>query len=435
MTPLAPARDPFSARWPIASGFLVLLLLFGGFGGWSVATRIDGAVIAAGQVEVDRNRQVVQHPEGGMVTDVAVSEGQRVAAGDLLLRLDGTDLAYERALVEMQLFDAMARRARLTAERDNAPAPVFPADLLDAARTRPEIADLIKARRRLFDASLETFHRQIEGLGEQRARIASQIAGLDAQNAALVTQGALIEKELVGQRSLMAKGLAQTERLLALEREAAGIEGERGAGDASRAEALGRRTGLEIEGRRLAAARREAAATDLRDVVARESDLALRRQALDGRISRLEIRAPIAGLVLGLAITAPHMFLKPAEPALSIVPQDRPLIVTAEIAPAHIDEVHVGQPTRLVLPGLAAQRTPDIEGHITVLSADALTDSRSGAPYYRAEIAFDRTAAGAGPPLLPGMPVEAYIRTGARSPLSYLLKPFTDYFSHAFREG
>ncbi len=433
---LLPA-DPFSARSPVVLGLLTLALLVGGFGAWSLATRIDGAIIAPGQVEVDRNRLVVQHPDGGVVTDIAVVEGQHVAQGDLLLRLDGTDLAIERALVEAQLFDAMARHARLAAERDDAPAPIFATELTNAARTRPEIADLLEAKRRLFAASLETFHRQIEGLGERSSQIDAQIAGLNAQDRALIAQAALIEQELIGQRSLMAKGLAQTDRLMGLEREAARIGGERGATDAARAEARGRATELAVEVQRLAAARRESAASDLRDVVAREADLTLRRNALAGRYDRLDIRAPVSGIVLGLAVTAPRAVLGAAAPALYIVPQDRPLIVTAQIPPSGIDEVHEGQAVRLVLPGLPARTTTDLMGRVTVLSADALTDERSGARYYRAEITLDAGARAGpdGPPLLPGMPVEAFIRTGARSPLAYLLKPFTDYFGHAFRES
>ena len=215
------------------------------------------------------------------------------------------------------------------------------------------------------------------------------------------------------------------------------MQGDVGELTASRAEAEGRATEVDLEILRLAAVRREEAVTQLRDLGPQMLELAERRRSLVERIARLDIRAPVAGLVLGLQVTSPRSVLRPADPVLYIIPQDRPLVINTQISPLHVDEVHVGQKVRLVFPAFSARSTPELWGHVATISADALTDQRTGATYYRAEIVpdegqFDKLK---DQTLLPGMPVEAFIETGARSPMAYLLKPFTDYFGLAFRES
>ena len=198
----------------------------------------------------------------------------------------------------------------------------------------------------------------------------------------------------------------------------------------------GRKTEIGLEVLRLAAARREEASQQLRDIGSQELELAERRRALAERIDRLDIRAPVAGVVLGLQLTTPRAVLRPAEPVMSIVPQDRPLVIQAQISPLHIDEVHVGQRVRLVFPAFSARTTPELFGTVALVSPDALTQESTGQTYYRAEIvlAEGEMAKISDQTLLPGMPVEAFIQTANRTPLAYLLKPFTDYFAKAFRE-
>jgi HlyD family secretion protein len=426
----------WSARGPVISGLVTLALLIGGFGGWSVLTDISGAIVAPGQLEVEQNRQIVQHPDGGVVAEIAVVEAQAVKAGDLLIRLDGSLLQSEFAIVEGQLFEVLARRSRLEAERDDKDAPVFSGELAELAKTRPDVAELIEGQRGLFLARRESLARQSEQLVKRGAQITSQIEGVAAQAQALTVQLGLIRQELKDQQSLLDKGLAQASRVSALQREEAQLLGDVGELASSRAQAEGRATEVELEILRLAAMRREEANTQLRDIGPQELELAERRRALVERIARLEIRAPVSGLVLGLQVTAPQSVLRPADPVLYIIPQDRPLVITAQIMPIHVDEVHVGQEVRLVFPAFSARSTPDLVGHVTTISADALTDQRSQASFYRAEIVLDagEMAKLTDQTLLPGMPVEAFIQTGARTPMAYLLKPFTDYFSLAFRE-
>ena len=426
----------WSARRPVTLGLVTLALLVGGFGGWSVLTDISGAIIVPGQLEVEQNRQIVQHPDGGVVAEINVVEAQAVKAGDLLIRLDGTLLQSELAIVEGQLFEMRARRARLEAERDDKDAPVFSGELAEMAKTRPEVAELIEGQRGLFLARRESLARQSEQLVKRGAQITAQIEGVAAQSQALTVQLGLIRQELKDQQSLLDKGLAQSSRVLSLQREEAQLLGNAGELASSRAQAEGRGTEVELEILRLAAVRREEASSQLRDIGSQELELAERRRALTERILRLDIRAPVAGLVLGLQVTAPRSVLRPADPVLYIVPQDRPLVITVQITPIHVDEVHVGQEVRLVFPAFSARSTPDLFGHVTTISADSLTDQRTQSPFYRAEIVLDagEMAKLADQTLLPGMPVEAFIQTGARTPMAYLLKPFTDYFNMAFRE-
>ena len=222
-----------------------------------------------------------------------------------------------------------------------------------------------------------------------------------------------------------------------LERAAAELQGNRGELIANRAQAEGRSTEVELEILRLAAQRREDASTQLRDIGSNELELAERRRGLAERVARLDIRAPVSGQVLGLQVTSPRSVLRPADPVLYIIPQDRPLVITVQIPTIHIDEVHVGQHTRLVFPAFSSRTTPEIYGHVITLSADAMVDQASKQSFYHGQIVLDagEMAKLKHETLLPGMPVQAFIETGARTPMAYLLKPFTDYFSMAFREG
>lgn len=427
----------WSARRPVTIGLVTVALLVGGFGGWTLFTEIDGAIVSSGQLEVAQNRQIVQHPDGGVVAEIAVKEAQPVAAGDLLIRLDGSLLQSELAIVEGQLFETLSRRARLEAERDDKAEPVFSGELAELAKTRPDVAEQIEGQRKLFFARRESTARQSEQLDKRSAQIASQIDGINAQTTALQSQLVLIQQELTDQQSLLDKGLAQSSRVLALQREEASLQGRSGELLASRAQAEGRATEIELEILRLAAVRREEANVQLRDLGPQALELVERRRALIERISRLEIRAPVSGIVLGLQVTTPRSVLRAAEPVLYIIPQDRPLVITAQVQPIHIDEVHVGQKVRVVFPAFSARTTPELFGHVATVSADALVDQRTQIPFFRAEILLDdgELAKLKDQTLLPGMPVEAFIETGARSPMSYLLKPFTDYFNQAFRES
>lgn len=427
----------FSARGHVALGLIGLLLLVGGFGTWAVMSNIAGAIIASGRIEVDRNRQVVQHPDGGVVAEILVDEGDTVKLGDPLIRLDSSLLQSELLIVEGQLFELMARRGRLEAERDGNDTIAFDPDLRKIADQRSEVADLLAGQERLFFARRDSVNREIEQLDKRRGQIGNQIDGIDAQQASLRTQLELIQKELQNQQSLLDRGLAQAATVLNLQRSEADLEGTLGELAASEAQAEGRITEIDIEKIQLGTRQREDAISRLRDLRYRELELAEQRRSLQERLDRLDITAPVSGIVYGLKVYTPRSVIRPAEPVLYLVPQDRPLVIAARVEIVHIDQVFPGQKATLRLSALDQRQTPELFGTVTQVSADAFQDETSGMSFYRAEIELDDGELAKlpeGAVLIPGMPVEAFIRTRDRSPIAYLVKPLADYFTKAFRE-
>jgi HlyD family secretion protein len=433
----APNPLAWSARRPIWTGILTIILLIAFFGGWGMMTTISGAVVAPGVVQVEQNRQVVQHPDGGVVAEINVQEAQTVKSGDLLIRLDGTQVKAELAIVEGQLFDGMARKARLEAERDDLTELVFPADLMALSATRPDVAEQIEGQKRLFAARLETQNAQIDQLGKRLDQISSQGQGIAAQMAALDDQIALLTPEIADQQTLLDKGLTQSARIMDLKREVARLDGNRGELQSNLAQSEGKATETKLQILQIKSARREDANAQLRDMGDKTLELAERRRALTEQVNRLDIRAPVSGIVLGLAVTTPHSVIRPADSILYIIPQDRPLIIIAQIPPIHVDEVHIGQEVRVSFAAFSARTTPQLVGTLTTISADAMTDQASHQSFYRAEITLEagELAKLKDNKLVPGMPVQAYIGTGDRTPMAYLLKPFTDYFRMAMREN
>jgi HlyD family secretion protein len=431
------ATDAWSVRKPMIVGVLGLLLLVGGFGTWAVMTQISGAVIAGGQIEVDQNRQVIQHPDGGVVEAILVEEGNTVATGEVLLRLDPTELQSELSIVESQLFELIARRGRLEAERDERDTITFDPLLSETSADRPAVKDLMDGQQRLFEARRASIAQAIEQLDKQQDQISDQITGINAQQRAMDTQLALIEQELVDQQSLYDRGLAQVSRVLSLQREAARMSGTVGELAANEAQARGRITEIDIEILNLQSQRREEAITRLRDIQSNELELRERRRALLERMSRLDVKAPLSGIVYDLRVFARRSVIRPADPVLYIIPQDRPLVINARVDPIDIDKLTIGQEVTLRFSALDQRKTPELTGTVKLISADAFQDENTRQSYYRAEIVLsegEEARLPADTTLLPGMPVEAFIRTEDRTPLAYLVKPLTDYFTKAFRE-
>ena len=248
----------------------------------------------------------------------------------------------------------------------------------------------------------------------------------------------LIQQELASQQSLLDRGLAQIAKVLNLQREEARLSGTVGELTAQRAQAEGRITELEIEALKLDTLRREEAITRLRDLQFQELELAEQSRTLRERLARLDIRAPVGGVVYGLQVYAKRSVIRPADPVLFIVPQDRPLVIMAQIEPIHIDQIFVNQGVTLRFSALDQRATPELFGQVTQVSADAFQDDATAFSYYRAEIQLndgEKDRLPEGTILIPGMPVEAFIRTDDRSPMEYLVKPLADYFAKAFRES
>ena len=434
--PLAPEQS-WSVRGPLMIGALGMALLFGGFGGWAVTSELSGAVVASGRIEVARNRQAIQHPEGGVVAAIHVEEGARVAAGDVILRLEPGQLARDRAVAAARLFELRVRRARLEAERDGTESVRFPAALVQAAAEDIEFADLLRGQDTLFSARRDTLTREIAQLRGRIDQIAAQIAALAAQEAALAEQLALVTADLARQEGLLARGLIQSDPVLRLQRDGAQLRGSLGEVEALKAEAGERVIETELAILQLGTTRREAAIAELREIRVAEEELRQRLADFDRRMDALDLRAPVTGRIMGLQVFGPQSVLGAGDPIAFLVPEGRPLIITAEVPAIHVDQVFVGQAATLLFPALDLRNIPDLTGQVTQLSADAFVDERTGAAHYRAEIMLDdgEMARLAPRVLLPGMPVEAYIRTTARSPLTYLLEPIRIYFTRALRES
>lgn len=433
--PAVPALK-LSLRKPKVIGYLAIIALLGGFGSWATMANISGAVIATGELEVEQSRQIVQHVDGGIVRAILVREGDQVAANQTLIELDGTRLRGEFAIVETQYFEAMARSARLAAERDAVDEIDFPEALRRAASQRAEIAELMAGQEALFVARLTTHRQRIEQLQQRQIQIRSQVAGIDAQIEAVQAQLDIAREELSGQASLAERGLTTNARLNALQREVAERAGMLGDLVSRRAEAMERIASVSLDVIALNSTRQEDAIAQLRELLALQRELHEQRGVLDDRIRRLDIRAPAAGVVHGLEVSTVGAVVRAAERIMAIVPQDQPLVVAAQIETNDIDRIYPGQRVILQFPAFSSRTMPEVGGEVIHVSADAFVDERTLRSFYRVRIRpnEDDLAELEGRHLVPGMSVTAFAQTDARSPVDYLTRPLADYFRRAFRE-
>ena len=428
------------ARWsaaaPLWFGIIALVVLVAGLGLWSVTTTLAGAVIAQGTVQVESNRQIVQHPEGGVVGEIFVKDSDTVAQGDVLIRLDGRRLRSELSIVEGQLLEIGARKARLIATRDDAESVDFSALLRNWPVVTSEAEQIMKGELMLFHARREAVDQERSLLMEQNTQIENRINGISAQLSALHIQAELALTEQQSQQRLLDQQLSQASRVSELQREHAGLLGQIGQLEAEMAALRGDITSNAITALQLETRRREDAVTQLRDLEFREIELAERRIVLADSLSRLDIRAPVGGIVYDMQVFALQAVVQAAEPLLYIIPQDQPLVVSARVEAINIDEVYTGQQAELRFPAFDQRQIPEISGQITRISADVLQDQMTGLNFYTAEVVpFETELSKLGThTLLPGMPVEAYIRTRDRTPLAYLTDPLMIFFNRALRE-
>lgn len=434
------AKDPaqfWSINRPLWLTVIAVMVLVGGFGAWAVQSSLAGAVVAPGKIEVADNRQVLQHPEGGVVAEVLIGEGDNVAAGDLLIRLEPGQLELERGVTQARLFEVRVRRARLEAERDGAEEIEFDPALLASATARSEFPDLLRGQETLFYARRDTIDREKEKLQGRIVQIEAQTEALEAQEAALREQLDLTAEELSRQDTLLEQGLSRSEPIVRLKRDRAQLKGSLGEILARQAEAKERVIETELEIIQLSTVRREEAITELRELRVREEELRQQLFDLDRRLQELEIYAPVAGRILELSILGPKSVVRPADPIVSLVPEGRDFVISTRVPTIHVDQVYVGQDVLLRFPAFDLRTIPDLFGSVMQVSADAFTEEETGQSYYKAEVSLssEEQAKLEGRELIPGMPVEAFIRTRDRTPLSYFLEPVSVYLNRAFRES
>ncbi|MEM9725620.1 MAG: HlyD family type I secretion periplasmic adaptor subunit [Pseudomonadota bacterium] len=441
--PAPAAFDPEqeAKRWRggghMATGVLAVGVLVFGLGAWSASAMIAGAVVANGRVKVDAERQVVQHPEGGVVAEILARDGDEVSAGAVLLRLDQAELAAELAVTESRYLETLALVARLTAERDGAARLALSPTLTAAVDEAPAaLGVVLEGQQKLLSSRVETEARRLTQIDERQRQVRAEIAGLEAHRDAFEREREIVMAELTAQRALLRRRLIEQPRVRAEERSLAEIDGRIGEISASIAQARGRIAEFEIERENLRAGRREEAIAELREAEAEADQLEERRRALRTRLSRLEIRSPRDGVITESQIFALRSVVRPADPILYVVPSDSTLIVEAKVEDASIDRLFPNQIARVRFPSFNARTTPELDGRVTRISADTVEDERTGVSYYEVEIALPEAELARlnGQRLTPGMPAEVFVATGEQLALSYLVRPFTDYFTKAFRE-
>ncbi len=407
---------------------------FGGALAWASMAEIAGAVIAAGSVEVEARLQAIQHRDGGIVAAIPVRDGARVAAGESSLELDGSELAAEEALLARQLQVTRARVDRLSAEERDTRDIVFRD--ASAAAADPVGAAILADERRLYLTRREVLRQTMAQLAERREQTGAWVDGMRRQAEATRRQLALVEEEARAKEQLFGKGMATKPEVSRLLREEARLEGEIGELEAEIARGRSAAAGYEIERLRLVADWRQQVQSEMRTLQPREAELAGRLRVMQTRLGRLVLRAPMAGVVHGLRVFTVGGVIAPGTEVASIVPEGVPLVLRVRVEAGQIDEVQPGQEVTVVFPSFNARTAPEFTGRVRTVSADALVEEGTGARFYTAEIALteDSETAARTFGVLPGMPVEAFIQTRMRTPVAFLLDPFTDYVRHAFRE-
>jgi HlyD family secretion protein/epimerase transport system membrane fusion protein len=426
---------PSNPRGWIVAGFLIIFVAFGGFGTWAAFASLDSAAIAQGVVVVETDRKSVQHLEGGLVKEIRVRDGDRVEKNDVLIRLEDTHASAMHEIVRGELDASLAEESRLIAERDGQDDIAFPRELLARSRVA-KVAKALKGQRQLFSARRNAFKGQVAILEQSIAQFREQIAGLEAQHGARQKQLTILKDELRGLRKLLAQGNVPRNEVLAYERRIAELGGEKGLymADVARAQQGIGEARLRIGQLRKSA--REEVVAELREVQERIFGLEERLVAAEDVLARTEIRAPSAGVVMGMQTHTTGGVIAPAQEILQVVPVGDRLVIEAHVDPIDIDDVAVGQQATVRLTAFKLRSTPIIVGTLINLSADRLIDEHSGTPYYlaRIEVSKDELASLGDLELQPGMPVEALIKTGARTALGYMLSPLTENFDLAFRE-
>ena len=425
-----------SLRRHLVWAFVVIAALAGGLGTAAALVEISGAVIAPGNIVVETNLKRVQHQEGGIVEAIHVREGQSVEAGDLLVQLDGTIAKANLTVVTTRLRELQAQEARLMAERDGQETLIVP-EPLAALNADPAVAAILQGQRSLLDARRTSRAGRKAQLNEQIKQFREQITGLTSQRAAKAEEIELVAKELSDLSSLLEKRLIQQSRITALKRDEARLRGEHGGFTSQIAQVEQAISERKIQILQIDEEMRAEVVEQLPAVRGEIAQLIEQRVAALEELRRLEIRAPSAGYVHQLAVHTVGGVVAAGEDLMQIVPHEDVLVVEARVAPNDIDQLGPAQEAVVRFPGLDQRTTPELAARILTVSADLIEDPTDGTRYYEARLALseEEIARLGDTRLVPGMPVEAFVQTGERTILSFLLKPLSDHLARAFRES
>jgi HlyD family secretion protein len=426
-------RPAFSIVPQVITSSIVIFALVVGLGGWAATANIAGAIIAPGTFVVDKNVKKVQHSFGGIVSAINVKNGDRVAAGDVLLRLDSTQTGAELGIIKAQNIELTARSLRLTAQRDGKDSLIFPEALIQQS---PEAKAAADGEARLFTEAAKARESQKEQLLLKVKQAEEEIVGLTVQREAKANEMRIISKELEDLRGLQRKQLAPASRIYGMEREAARLSGEHGGLTSQIARAHSQISEIRVQIISLAEGLRAQAQGELRSIEGKLSELYERDIAASDKLRRVDIRAPQSGIVHELSVHTIGGVITPAEQIMLIVPEEEALAIQARVSSNDIDQVVVGRPARLLLSAFSKEKTPELNGYVTDVAPDVTVDPKTGQSYYVARLEMDEKARRTvdNLKLMAGMPIEIHLSTGDRTALSYIAKPFTDQISRAFRE-
>lgn len=425
-----------SVRRYIVAGLLTVVFLVGGIGGWAATTDLAGAVVASGTVVVASNVKKVQHPSGGVVGKIFVRNGDHVKAGDLLVRLDETVTRANLQVITRQLDELAGRQARLRAERDDADTVVFPPEILNRA-SEFEIDQIVNGEKRLFESRRNSDRSKKKQLDERISALKEEISGLTSQAESKAKETEFIGKELTGLETLEAKQLVTTTKIMSLRRDGARIDGERAQLKAAAASSRGKIAEIEVQKLGIDHDGKSETLKDLREAEGKIAELSERRTAAEDQLRRIDLRAPVDGVVHQLSVFTVGGVINTAEPLMLIVPEGDKLVIEAKIAPQDIDQARSHEEAVIRFPAFNQRTTPQVAGRVTNIAADLTKDQQQpNIAYYvaRVEISDDEMKKLVNLKLIPGMPAEVQIRTTARTALSYLLKPLQDQFAKAFKE-
>jgi HlyD family secretion protein len=415
---------------------VTLIALFGGtIGLWAATSNLSGAVMAGGQFVVDSYVKSVQHPTGGIVGELRVKEGDKVAAGDVLLRLDETVTRANLQVVSKQLDELLARQARLEAERDGADKVVTPIEF-EKRLDEPAIKKIVTSERALFEARKSMRAAQKDQLAKRIVQSQEEIIGFRAQQDAKEREAKFIAEELKGVRELYKQNLVQLPRLNALERDGASIDGQRGQYIAAIAQSEGRIAETKLQILSVDADMRAEVMKELREVQGQVAEYTERKIAAEDQLKRIDIRAPTAGFVHQLSVHTVGGVISPAEPVMTIVPMNDVLNLEARVQPQDIDQVQVGQPATIRVHASNSRTTPELHATVSLISANVSQDKQTGASYYTIRVAIppDEYKKLGNLKLIAGMQAEVFVEVNERTPFQYLMKPLNEQFARAFRE-
>lgn len=426
-----------AAQHPIRVGMILFAVVFFGLGGWSVIARIDKAAIALGQVAPAENNKIVQHLEGGIIDKILVKEGDKVKAGDVLVRLSKSSVEANATIAQDAFLSSNAEYHRLQAEKDNKQKIEFPPEW-STAENKAKYKDVIETQSQIFYERRNALIGRIKILEERNGQMNNQIAGTQSQISSNKRQLVLIEDELQAAETLLASGNTTKSRVLAIKRGKAQLEGSIG----ELTSAIARTQDSISENKLTIVNQKNEYINDvvekIKEVQKELNESRERANATSDTLARIEIRAPINGIIKGMKFKTESGVIAPGAEILTIVPTDDHMVAEVRINPNDIDVVHIGMQCKVRITAYSSRSTPGLYGELLYVSADSFLDERTNQRYYSGKVSIDMNKLTdkekEKTQLYPGMPVEVFIKTGARSPLSYLTEPLLTTFRRSFRE-